>query len=69
MKKWKALRVIGYILGTGFGLDLAYIIYGTASRRHSPSEIVWHLIWATAMVALGIWLINKSGKKLGEKKS
>ena len=44
MKKWKALRIIGYILSTVFGLDLAYIIYGAASRRHSLSEIVWHLI-------------------------
>jgi len=67
MKKWKALRIIGYILSTVFGLDLAYIIYGAASRRHSLSEIVWHLIWAATMVALGIWLIDRSGKKLGEK--
>jgi hypothetical protein len=58
----RILKIIGYVLSIIFGIDLAYIFSGIALARHSVSDVLWHLVWAAAMVALGVWLINRKPK-------
>ena len=68
MKKWKTLKVVGWILSIVFWIDLGYILYGCASVRHTPSDIIWHLGWAIAMIIVGTVLINVANKKIKAKK-
>jgi len=67
MKKWKALKVLGWILSIAFGIDLVYILYGCASARYSSGEIAWHFILSIVMITVGGVLINKANKKIKEK--
>ncbi len=67
MKKWKALKIVGWILSIVFWIDLGYILYGCASARHSSGEIVWHLGLSIAMIAVGAVLINRADKKIKAK--
>lgn len=58
----RTLKIIGCALSIIFSIDLAYILSGMALARHSVSDVLWHLVWAAAMVALGVWLINRKPK-------
>jgi len=58
----RILKIIGYIISIIFGLDLVYIVSGMALRRHSASDVLWHLVLAAIMVTLGVWLVNRRPK-------
>ena len=67
MKKWKALKVVGWVLSIVFWIDLGYILYGCAAARHSSGQVAWHLGWSIAMIVVGAVLINIADKKIKKK--
>ncbi|MFC2047492.1 hypothetical protein ACFLTK_04385 [Chloroflexota bacterium] len=53
------LKVVGYVLLILFGLDIVYIVLGLALARHGLDDTLWHLLWATGVVILGIYLVAR----------
>ena len=74
---WRVLKVVGYIIGGIFAVNLLYVFFIYAVRHegwffihnptfgsHSNSDLAWQIIWSIILVLLGWGLISLSRKKL-----
>jgi len=74
---WKTLKIIGYILLTIFGINLAYVsilyairhegwffIYNPNLGIHSNAVLGWQILWSIILALISLAIVSLSKSRL-----